>query len=82
MKHTQGPWKTEKTRLIYQESTNQGIARLVSKGTQADACLIAAAPEMLEALEKIEAMLQSNKDAESDFLLSLIQPSIKKAKGE
>ena len=52
-KHTKGPWKTEKTGLIYQESNNQGIARLVSSGTKQDAHLIAAAPEMYEAIEYI-----------------------------
>lgn len=89
-KHTPGPWYVGETRCIYSKlQTVDGtyveplIAQCTKLTTSADAnaALIAAAPEMLEALERIEVMLQSNKDAESDFLLTLIQPAISKAKG-
>lgn len=49
MKHTKGPWTNFKG-LIHQ-SDNLGIARIVSSGTDADAQLIAAAPELLEWLK-------------------------------
>jgi len=57
------------------------VCRMDGNNDEANAHLIAAAPEMLEALERIEVMLASNRDPESDFLLTLIRPSIAKAKG-
>lgn len=84
MKHTKGPWiidlgVSQDGPSIHAGNTGAQLAQVFNKQ---NANLIAAAPEMLEALLRIEVMLLSNRDAESDFLLSLIQPAIKKARGE
>lgn len=97
-KHTPGPWTAQKERFgkngIFQEINIRGPVVLEESGhtfnpnfvatinNEANANLIAAAPEMLEALERAEVMLLSSKDAQSDFILTLIQPAIKKARGE
>ena len=48
-KHTAGPW-THKEGMLYAENDGATIANLYT--TEANANLIAAAPELLEALEK------------------------------
>lgn len=79
-KHTPAPWRVEANdKHTSVESEYFTIATDLSND---DAALVAAAPDMLLALERIEVMLQSNRDAESDFLLTLIRPAIAKAKGE
>ena len=58
-KHTRGPWVADSRGLIYQESNNRGIARLVSDGCGYDSALIAAAPELLEALALAEKYIRA-----------------------
>jgi hypothetical protein len=55
---------------------------VVNGDPMANARLIAAAPEMLDALEKVEVMLSAHKDSDYWFMLSLIKPAIAKAKGK
>ena len=56
MEHTPGPWKISLSREGLTISFRQwDIAHILGQGRKADAnaCLIAAAPALLEALEKI-----------------------------
>jgi hypothetical protein len=58
MKHTQGPWKFEaSTKTIRSEPANYWLATMDSwdgaVDHEANARLIAAAPELLEALERL-----------------------------
>jgi hypothetical protein len=91
--HTQGPWDWHQSKnddgthngsVIYLE--RPGMAHCVCKAPryqtdeqwEADACLIAAAPDMLEALENLE-----NDDGSiPDHAWKLVQDAISKAKGE
>lgn len=78
MKHTKGPWKAEKTGLIYQETTNRGVARLVSIGTEQDAHLIAAAPDLLQlAIELSEETTLP----ENSYYKMLAKQLLKKVRG-
>lgn len=89
-KHTPGPWRIETENetgiptISIRDGLNQQIAtvnpyRLAWR--DADARLIAAAPEMLEALERVAVMLSAHNDSDYQFMLSLIKPAIAKAKG-
>lgn len=84
-KHTPGPWKVNPNN--YQEILADGrtkdntLVATVPVGLP-DSSLIASAPDLLLALERIEVMLLAKRDAESDFLLTLIQPAMRKARGE
>jgi hypothetical protein len=95
-KHTPGPWtiRQENQRGIYgniliQDSNSHTIAELVPSNRRrgkADARLIAAAPELLEALEAAEAkligLIQGPDYGISGELLSLVHGAIKAAKGD
>lgn len=55
MKHTPGPWAVEDINgvpHVYAKGREEAVARIVSG--DADARLIAAAPELLEALKKVQ----------------------------
>lgn len=91
-KHTPGPWDniedTDGSILI--KTQGHGSFRQIavipsdSKVTEydwANADLISASPEMLVALERIEVMLSAHKDNDYQFMLTLITPAIRKAKG-
>ena len=80
--HTSGPWIAAQTAgheihgqsLVYTEKTGKHVA-IVYDGA-ADAHLIAAAPDLLEALERLQSV--------SDFATAarIIRAAIAKAKGE
>lgn len=62
--HTPGPWMYQATAgdhdfLIYPESTGRDVA-LVRDFNEANACLIAAAPEMYEALQDLVKALPAS----------------------
>ncbi len=92
-KHTPGPWVTEE--IAHTPSTlkpNCFLVRLRSdssedtnkESVQANAHLIAAAPEMLEALENILAAINSANEHErlASLRTDLLQNVIAKARGE
>jgi len=67
--HTAGPWRVSKTGDVYKKQGRDGLIAAVrflggdnSEGT-ANAKLIAAAPELLEALRLTEAALESYQTA-------------------
>lgn len=85
MKHTEGPWNlsckfggaTEiRDFITIVDSDNRLFVALASK--QADAHLIAAAPEMLEALEQIKKSIGHNL---ADHTRKMVFDAINKAKG-
>ncbi len=86
MKHTKGPWKAYQTsgktiietKLHTLDSPRKYIA-ILEEGTDQDAKLIAAAPEMLEALELAHRTLLLSNKLQSAHEVELV---IKKAKGE
>lgn len=86
MKHTIGPWKVSckfgggseiKDFHTITDSDNRLFVALAD--TQASANLIAAAPEMLEALEKALPVLRLNK---KNATADIVESAIKKARGE
>lgn len=92
-KHTPGPWKT--TGIIEDDNDNMGMERLVDSNHNLicyseveNAALIAAAPEMLEALENAMLVLVSVSDLETGTsgpiykAMRQIELAIEKAKGE
>lgn len=54
MKHTPGPWHINGIDTIMSIGANRTVAKVFNP--QNDTCLIAAAPELLEALSDIEAL--------------------------
>ncbi len=88
MKHTAGPWK--RGSLSYRIEANHNIAAdthdlicEVSSNNSADYNLIAAAPEMLEALELVKKHLEVKHDLKTlDDVMGYVYRAIKKAKGE
>ena len=62
-KHTPGPWSSVKYTGIIADSKNMRIARADSGGPaevdEANACLIAAAPELLAALKEFVADIEA-----------------------
>ena len=63
-KHTPGPWKANQGRdLAFRISTDKQVVATISSGpgknAEANAHLIAAAPELLEALEHAEVALDA-----------------------
>lgn len=87
-KHTQGPWKithTEQMGYRVSDSTGWGVAVVLKDvNDKANAHLIAAAPQMLEALETADALIHrllmgadyAQKEVEE------IRAAIRAAKGE
>ena len=88
-KHNSGPWKITHTALNgyrVSDSTGWGVA-VVLKDTndEANARLIAAAPQMLEALEKIAEIGRQKGDARPQDAVScfvIAETAIVAAKGE
>jgi len=79
IKHTPGPWKTDQFGDI---ETEGGIAiattELLTVRDMANARLIAAAPELLEALYDVDATAT---DAYDPVMLAKVQAAIAKAEG-
>lgn len=76
-KHTKGPWTILDSKLVH--SNGYRIAELLSERDhgKANAALIAAAPEMLEALERL-----CDEPECPDHISAYLIPILKKAKGE
>lgn len=87
MKHTKGPWRYEDgTKTIRSVPGNHWIASLDSWDgaidNEANARLIAAAPEMLEALREAKQILERAKQYFPKYVLAnSIDPAITKAEG-
>lgn len=80
-KHTKGPWKVNPDFMhaFAVESANKTICTVDAE----NAILIAAAPEMLEALETIESWLDATaKNLGITVLHDQVKAAINKAKGE
>lgn len=83
MGHTPGPWNVEKVhyRHAVVDSAQNGKWDLIAETTSREnANLIAAAPEMLEALEAVVDAMQLNKPVNT--FVSKVANAIKKAKGQ
>ena len=91
-KHTKGEWKLHKDvhhSWIYTEQTPEDGGDVICeaptdadaslKRWEANAKLIAAAPEMLDALNKLAAYLIHDEYAHKDGLINLIENAINKA---
>ena len=92
-KHTPGPWHIIETGPIRQNgptayllaNPSPHVHGVMEGVSDADCALIAAAPDMLEALEGIEIMIRSELNGGPRFTpsnsLEMIQAVIKKARG-
>jgi len=87
-KHTPGPWKTTHSAMSgyrVSDSTGWGVAVVLKDvNDEANAHLIAAAPQMLEALEKIAEIGRQKGDARPQDAVScflIAEDAIKTAKG-
>jgi hypothetical protein len=78
--HTKGPWAIEEHSEVDLVRVGPGVC-LTDK---ANAALIAAAPDMLEALDLVERLLNSRcgVDAGLANAFEIVQAVLKKAKGE
>ena len=86
------PWKvipaaeTQSRLAIIRDSQGYGVAEMYTRGTEAEqnqvANLIAAAPEMLEALEKCLPLLDLYKEGPWLEALTMAEQALKKAKGD
>ena len=94
-KHTPGPWivwPDNNNRLQVGQSTNYTVAQMMQTpihGQEANARLIAAAPDLLEALQKIKQRLDtchlhvlSGHEVFDSFYMEVIDSNIAKATGE
>lgn len=89
MKHTPGPWKTEGWGNIIVNDSEGNTLCLYPQGathkqTQANAHLIAAAPELLEALIDLVNVSENfpNELSKDHYSVKYAKEAIKKAKGE
>ena len=80
-KHTPGPWVADGYDVWQNTTANRTYMKKVCTTihTTADSALIAAAPEMLEALVELQALLSD--DPKNGHELFLIKAAIAKAKG-
>ncbi len=67
MKHTPGPWEFLNDRSIVSGDVLIAQTSRISDRHQADACLIATAPEMLEALEAVAIAFNGLVDYETSL---------------
>jgi len=74
MKHTPGPWRI----IVSKHKLTVGPVRMLAKKRMADARLIAAAPDMLERLER----LISSPEYEIENLKALATEIINRARGK
>jgi hypothetical protein len=91
-KHTPGQWTTGKGQFLVREVDNKRfIARTAMPGyyrgrsdeeAEANAKLIAAAPAMLDVLERLVTYYQSESRPEAVFKLDAARAAIAKARGE
>ena len=85
MKHTPGPWKAEikpsMGRLMIHGFDNNAVCKMASvrslEENKANACLIVAAPELLEACKNLE----NDNNAIPKHAWDMIQQAIAKAEG-
>lgn len=96
MKHTPGPWEASQWRVCHSVGGDIGVicdtannAKTRTEENMANAKLIAAAPELLEALEELYAVVRGesnwllNEDSGGDAALDeKIRNAIEKATGE
>lgn len=81
-KHTPGPWHVSQPDGNYIRSEIGGIAGLTFSATKADAHLIAAAPDLLEALELAVTLDRSAADGDESIWVTDARAAIAKAKGQ
>lgn len=91
-KHTKGPWASDNTRKYYDawliRHNGIAVARMMQDTTrtkeehEANARLIAAAPELLEALEDAHAVLLDVPGHEAKVVLAKVYAAIAKAEGQ
>lgn len=90
MKHTKGPWQVTKRHSTTMIADHYGIVATIEPQLEssclenANASLISAAPEMLEALQACFELITSPETEDHDAyqIEALIKNVIKKAKGE
>ena len=92
MSHTPGPWERHETGAIVGPKLDDKpvwlrpvIARFETGVKEADARLIAAAPELLEALEELYHLIDDAHDGDRVFTFELAQKAktaIAKARGQ
>jgi hypothetical protein len=92
LKHTPGPWETKPTLLCDAVRIFSGDIYLAAvtnsdftlKQNQANANLIAAAPDLLEALERVQRKFYpaNQREQNRDFTWHIVNKAIAKAKGE
>ena len=93
--HTPGPWEVVELVDGYDIRSPESRCRIATAsdpeavwgavGREEDACLIAAAPELLEALEELFHLIDSAHDGERVFTFKMqrkAKAAIAKAKGE
>ena len=84
MNHTPGPWHTAGDQGVQIRSAKDQIAKVwTMRGNEwkANARLIAAAPEMLEALDKIACFAPGNGDV-CEIIAKVARSAIAKATGD
>ena len=87
--HTPAPWTLSKPSGVYIESATGGIAALTYSAREADAYLIAAAPDLLAALHEVDEFCQQGLDSPYpehgeealNDIMGLVRVAIAKAKG-
>lgn len=83
--HTPGPWTISGMSTINTLGGNKTyIASIAKNDRHANARLIAAAPDLLATLEKVDAYLAPDKNDDDEWheIRAIIQTAIAKAKGE
>ena len=81
--HTPGPWAVSQPSGNYIDAPTGGIAALTYGASKADAHLIAAAPDLLQALHDVDAYLapEGDEDDVYNYIRAIIKGAISKAQG-